>query len=334
MRDAPLSIATVMLMAAFLASPVLSSRIDPNAYEGGRSRDMTERARRNTSSIAAMLGGLRTAMSDILFIKTERYLHSGVAYVPHLQSSLMSVSETMGSVDAHDAGEAQSVDPHAGHDHAVGGECDVEAGEELPTIILQAEEDFRGFIGNLHRTVKPFSAEGAHQHGDGRELLPWFRVMTTSDPNYIPGYTIGGWWLKSKEPEEALKFVTEGIARNPDSFQVLLVRGQILITLARTRTEDIFAPNPAARELLADAVRDFHAAAEIALRQRPDLRPEEFERGPWTTYLEADAWAAARMSALMEKQYGNRAHAADLARHYLDRLGDDEVLQRVVRSGD
>lgn len=174
------------------------------------------------------------------------------------------------------------------------------------------------------------SDAGSHQHSDGRELLPWFRVMTTSDPNYVPGYTIGGWWLRSKAPEEALKFVTEGIARNPDSFQVLLVRGQILITLARTRTEDIFAPNPEARKLLGDAVQDFHAAAVLALRQRPDLRPDEDERGPWTTYLEADAWAAARMSALMEKQYGDPAHAADLARHYLDRLGDDAVLRRVA----
>ena len=38
------------IVAAFLASPVLSSRLHPNAYEGGRSRDTVERAHRNASS--------------------------------------------------------------------------------------------------------------------------------------------------------------------------------------------------------------------------------------------------------------------------------------------
>jgi hypothetical protein len=70
--------------AFFLLSPLLSLRLDPHGYQGGRSRDAEDRMERNASSIGSMLGELRTSMSDILFLKTERYLHGGVAYTPHI----------------------------------------------------------------------------------------------------------------------------------------------------------------------------------------------------------------------------------------------------------
>jgi len=35
---------------------------------------------RNTSAVARLFGEFRTSMSDIMCLKTERYLHSGVGY--------------------------------------------------------------------------------------------------------------------------------------------------------------------------------------------------------------------------------------------------------------
>ena len=88
-------------LAIFLASPVLSSRLDPNGYAGGRSRDVMARAVRNSSAVATMLGEFRTAMSDIMYIKTERYLDSGVGYMPHLKKEILSVSGATKEIDEH-----------------------------------------------------------------------------------------------------------------------------------------------------------------------------------------------------------------------------------------
>ena len=68
---------------------------------------------RNTSSAAVMLGEVRTAMSDIMFIKCERYMHSGVACKPHLQREILSVSGAMAHVEEQRASGGR--DPRSRH---------------------------------------------------------------------------------------------------------------------------------------------------------------------------------------------------------------------------
>ena len=52
---------------------------------------MTDRMQEevNTSSFAQILGELRASTADLMWIKTERYLHRGVAYKPHLDADAM-----------------------------------------------------------------------------------------------------------------------------------------------------------------------------------------------------------------------------------------------------
>jgi hypothetical protein len=154
--------------------------------------------------------------------------------------------------------------------------------------------------------------------------------MTLSDPGYVPGYTVGSWWLKSRNIDEALAFIEEGLQNNPDSFQILLTKGQILIAKARSTGEDIYAPDDALRRILAEAMAAFHLAANLALAQRPEQVNEDTPREVWSDYEEADAWAAARMSILMEKQYGVAERAIELASRYEDVLGADPAIQRVI----
>ena len=78
------------LLGLYAFSPLVSQRLDPS-YAGGRSRDVEARAVRNTSAVGLMLGEFRTSMSDIMFIKTERYLHGGRGYKPHHEKQLMTV---------------------------------------------------------------------------------------------------------------------------------------------------------------------------------------------------------------------------------------------------
>ena len=84
-----------VILILFLLSPPLAFRLNPNGYTGGRSRDARDRSLRNSSSVARMLGEVRTSMSDVIFIKTERYMHMGVGYVQKVEEELESVSGTV-----------------------------------------------------------------------------------------------------------------------------------------------------------------------------------------------------------------------------------------------
>ena len=317
---------------AFLLLPCWAGRLNPDAYAGGRSRDAEARAVRNTSSAAVMLGEMRTALSDIMFIKSERYMHSGVACKPHLQREILSVSGAM----AHDAPHHE---PHHGEDGDPAGEkheahvhdarCTHEQ-HQCEVLIKPAEDDFRGFIGNLERPVKPYFAPGApHHHTDGLELLPWFRVMTVSDPHYIPGYTTGAWWLNRRRPEEALAFIEEGVRNNPDSFQIRFTQGQILLTQARAVSPDLFAPEAAGRPLALRARDVFAQAGALAMAQWQ--RQAEQDATAWTDYLIEDALACARMHVLMEWKFGDAARAGELAGRYLEIVGGDPGLTGIAR---
>jgi hypothetical protein len=296
--------------ALFLLSPWLSLRLDPHGYQGGRSRDAEDRMERNASSIGSMLGELRTSMSDILFLKTERYLHGGVAYTPHINKKVLSVSGTQSEMFAHQGG----VD--APDSEAVVMESDSEKGTE--TIIPTAADDFRGFIGQLHREVKPWLDPSRHAgHADGKEVLPWFRVMTLSDPHYIRAYSVGSWWLKTKNLDAAFEFIQEGIKNNPASFQVYAALGDLHYTKAMNISRNIFAPAPEAIEQLLLARDVFQVAADLAIEQRPAVVDPENMPDRWSSYMEDDTRAAVNMAVLLEREFGTEAKTRELATRYL-----------------
>lgn len=314
----------VCSLIAFAISPVLSKKLDPNDYTGGRSRDVGDRQKRNASSIGLMLGELRTGISDIMFVKTERYLDSGVVYEPHMSEELLSVSETMDGADGHQAsiGSGASESGEGGADHS-----------GVATLIRSEMDDFRGWIGKMEREVKPYTAPGqGHSHTDGRELLPWFRVMTLTDPNYVTGYATGAWWLRSRKVDEALAFAEEGIEKNPDAFQIHLVKAQILLRMARDVGEDIYEPGEEVRRLIDQSRSSFKESAALAIAQRPENADIDNPTGEWSRYQEQDAWGAARMTALMELQYGDTQDAVELAQQYAAVLGEDRTFSRIIDS--
>ena len=59
------------------------------AYEGLTTYEIEMR---NTSPFAAILGEVRTSSADLMYIKTERYIHAGVGYTPHLSAEEMARS--------------------------------------------------------------------------------------------------------------------------------------------------------------------------------------------------------------------------------------------------
>lgn len=314
------------VVVLFLLSPWVTRSLQPQRYEGGRSRDVQQRALRNSGSIARMLGEFRTSMSDIMFLKTERYLHSGIGYASHAVVKDDSVSNAAKSLSAH---QREVAEEKAGKKHS-----EEEHDEDHPeTLIKSSDEDFRGIIGWMHRQVKPWQDPAKpHAHTDGTELLPWFKVMTLSDPHYIRAYALGGWWLKKESLEEALKFVNEGIRNNPQAFQIYYMRGNILFEKAKKLAgDDLYNPPAEVLKIFKEAQESFRTASDFAVEQRPqDLNLESVNASGWTFYKEGDALASARMLVLIEKYYGSEQSALQMARSYAAKIGNDPILLRIA----
>ena len=303
----------VLLLAAWLAR-----QVEPLAYAGGRARDEEERLRRNSSALAAMLGEFRTSISDIMFIKTERYLHGGIAYLAHHAESALSAGELADEIDEHqqeltlpgdfDPGDVEIDYGHAG----------------TPTLLPTPERDYRGRVGVLYRQVRPWRhPDEPHLHTDGRDLLPWFRIMTLTDPQYVRGYVAGAFWLTREDRDAALAFIDEGLAGNPDAFQLYVSRAFMRVRAARELDEEA---GEAVTDLYEQARSDFRIALELGFRQRPDDVDEEgFGSGGWNSYMDNDLLSACRMDILLTDRLEGAEAAAQRAALYtphFDELAD------------
>lgn len=332
--------------ALWILAALLSTGIHPNRYEAGRSRDPVAGVKRNQSSLARILGEFRTGLSDILFIKTERYLHSGVAYVPHLTEELLTVEGTGEEVEHHeeemthshgDHSHAHGEHSHAYEDHSHAHGEDHEDDHfhhdgEVEMLVPTAKQDYRGWIGHMQRQVQPWQDPSeAHIHTDGRELLPWFRLMTLSDPGYVRGYVLGAFWVERVDPEAALEFIEEGLEANPTAFQLHLSKGYILMRMARNLDPGVAFTDPSADrlELLRQAKASFHEAADYIDRVRPPM-PDEGEITDlpnWNTYQETDARGAITLSLLFEERYGNPEQLPVLREQYRQIMPDHPRLR-------
>lgn len=243
--------------------------------------DDSVREQVNSSSFAAILGEIRASAADLMWVKTERYLHSGVAFTGHLDEDAM--ARTGEVAVKHD------------HEHEEHDGCG-------PTLIPDASRDYRGFVGTLHREIHPWQDEHTeHAHSGSDELLPWYRMLTYSNPHHWRGYNIGAWWL-SRNPAtrlEAESFIEEGVRNNPNVFQLQLMRGRVLMQ----------------REAWADAIGAFRKAAGLAEK----IRPADGKRSQtWSDSDEEDYAAALRYVPFIEYRKLNDAAAAraDLARAF------------------
>lgn len=93
------------------------------------------------------------------------------------------------------------------------------------TVVPPAERDFRGVLGDLEREVTAYKDMQEHSHNDARVALPLFRLMTWSDPQFIPGWVIGASVIaheKSKQAyPRAFAYLSEGLENNPTSIAIL-----------------------------------------------------------------------------------------------------------------
>lgn len=304
----------IVLFIWVIATPFLVRYPHPGVYEGGRSKDPLERIKRNTSAVAAILGEFRTGMSDVMFLKVERYLHGGVAYEAH--------------DDPRSGSSAAAIREFEENEAAIRGESHPHGHAKIVTLVRPGHEDYRGFIGKLHREVVPWAdpREG-HRHSTGTELLPWFKLMTLSDPHYVRGYVLGAFWLKSIDLEEAIRFINQGIEKNPDAFQVYYMKGTLLMEKSRRIAEGEISDQHTAMFWGDLARHQFRKAMELAVKVRPTSESDP-NAAAWTAYMENDAIASVRMAVLLERDMGNMNEAIRIAREYAPYFGADDVVLR------
>ncbi len=294
-----------------------------------RLSDFAAQQRRNSSAIATILGEFRTNLSDMLFIKTERYLHGGVAYMPHIDADELAASGNIAHMTqtGEKAGQSDETTTSvsiAANDRKSSATAEHDDHhEEVSTLIRTPENDFRGVLGKLEREVKPWrDPRLPHEHIGGVELLPWYRLATLADPKNVRAYMIGAWWLKTLHTQQALreavKFIEEGLHHNKTAFQLELMRGYILRELGEKE----------------EAAKAFDRAVELAKQQRP---AGGLIGRNWTIYNEEDALAACTMSALMRRELA--ANDTDGIKAALERLAmvkqefdNMPALERLERS--
>jgi hypothetical protein len=91
-----------------------------------------------------------------------------------------------------------------------------------------------------------------HTHRDSKEALPLFRLMTWSNPHFIPGYTVGAAMIARDRTKigDAVAFLKEGVANNPQSIEIPSDLGALLMTKKRELAQ--------AMPYLQQAVRNGH----------------------------------------------------------------------------
>lgn len=288
------------------------SALQRASYQSAESE--VDLAARNQNAFARILGEIRVGAADLMFVKTERYLHAGVAY------------------EAHGAGEEvlRHGDEEA-HGHAHGEEDygDVEM------LVRSEENDFRGILGDWQRQIKPYHDvhqhhEDAHAHEGSAELLPWYRLMTLSNPHYIRAYRIGAMELaRVGKWEEAIQFLQEGLDKNGQHPRRFLLYQTLTHLHVRGRHSASYPYGDAWR---ANALHFAHLAFDAGLEQRPWLGKAGQKKKDlvWTDYLEEDFLFIINMLPLLYRYGGEYDEAQEWALRGIELAPDFRPLQETL----
>ncbi len=321
---------------------LLSAKVQPRTYTGGTSQRLQSKAEVKQSALGIMLGEFRTNLSDMFYMQTENFMHYGVAFLPHNHEEHSHTSDMLTDTGmAHIEGEDETHDHDHGHDHERDHDDDHDGDphhdheHEVITVIPTAEKDYRSWLGNLHRQIKPWQAPGeSHQLARDVEVVPLFRMMTLADPHYVRGYQVGAFWIQQLDVSAAADFIEEGLQNNPHSFELYLMRGLLNVKKARSMGEQglIDNGNAAQQALLECARGDFQQAAEYMMQVRPALEVLEDEAQTlWSDDQETDAMAVVYLWVTLEKRIGNEARALELAEKYCRVMPDHKQLHVLLQ---
>lgn len=235
LRPAQIPLLALVLLAlalvGYLGRTLQSERVSPSLLTYADMKDS------DAAPVVALLGELRANLSYLLLMKTEQYLHSGVRYRPLSQREIdMGREEIHHDFDAPEAEEAlhpeaEQAPAHEDHSHEHAGHAHEHGHSHGAQMVPPPEWDRRGIFGDLDRAVHPYEKEGEMEHGDTREMLPWYRLTTYLNPRFPKAYVIGAFIAASYGGKvgQAEEFLREGLRMNPESIEVKEALGRFLL---------------------------------------------------------------------------------------------------------
>ncbi len=180
------------------------------------------------SALQRIFQEIRLTVGDILWLKTDEYIHSGVIYRKMTPEEMLREQ----ALDLTSPGE-ENDDYHEEHEHDEVLHKSLGYGEnhhkEVIAIIPHKDVDFRGFLGKIERAVKPYAPHHV-PHKELKELIPWYRLMTLANPHHERAYLVGAYFIYTygKRPEEAIEFLKEGEQNNPKNPEIKEAIGRFL----------------------------------------------------------------------------------------------------------
>jgi hypothetical protein len=211
----------IVCVACLVFAGVLASRVAPLVSETP-DYSAPEMEALHQSALGVVFGALRVSISDLLWLKTDEYLHQGVSYIHKPETA---------EEHAREAGHQHAEEHEHEEQHAHGTQQDSysiekamgweEACAHASTAIPAAANDFRGILGDLERATKPY-ADKHVEHSRMEELIPWYRIITRVNPKHVRAYVMGGYLISAmaKNDQKALEFLEEGERNNPESPEI------------------------------------------------------------------------------------------------------------------
>jgi hypothetical protein len=202
--------AAALVVLGMTINGVIAENVDPQ-LQAPVGMSASEQERVDKAAGASLLGQFRASMADFLWLSVDKYLHNGVN-----MRGMTDEEKRTGDADA--VGNASSEAGSGNREHR---------GET--TVIPSAGRDWRGVFGDLERQVQPYMDMSHHTHRDPKEALPLFRLMTWSNPHFIPGYVVGAAMIARDRAHrvQALNFLLEGETNNPDSIEIAEALGEM-----------------------------------------------------------------------------------------------------------
>lgn len=219
-RRVPAMLAMVVLSLA--AASLLASQLNRASMRGEweiQASMADEAARVEKGSVAALLWEARSGFSDILWLKTDEYLHNGLQH----------------QIGGHDIHEElrEMMEEEYGSDESEGDGSEVAAGDHVAETDPHEDAYFprearpwQGLLGQLSEQTFPV---GEHTHTKNKdELLPWFRLVTLMNPNHTRAYRVGSFWLSTyvRDVTSGYEFALEGLAKNEDDPEMYFIVGR------------------------------------------------------------------------------------------------------------